>query len=442
MQLDDRAKASFDERGSGSRVAVKHGLQRGGPSGGVAGELPVQTISTSDLSGPVTSWQREGPKSILRVDQGVASGLLGADAESFFRLVDSLHKALRPRNVVSHESAMGVAFDWLFGREAESFSGYCVRLLKALVEERVVLIPIHELRIQVGFAVGHVAFEPLTAARIKKWHKSDGYTKLASEERQFVDERFRLFARKHQGRAIASTVVKAEAVQARAVALELVDDALAMLRFFSDASLSPYLRSTCVPAGRQRDESFVAVLEEDGKFAGEQRGVLDPDRAPPWNLSVGELAHYRQVGLDRLSHLLQKEKRTEFQERVMASVRLHSEAVLEVSVQTRLVLVLAALESLYLVNPHEPIQQNVGQRLAMMVEDDVDKRMEIPPLVRAIYDIRSKFVHHATMFDVSDELDRFCRYAWLGLVRALDRVDQFETAGQFVDEIERRRMNG
>ncbi len=387
---------------------------------------------------------RNEPHHIVQDDGSTSRGLLGADARAFFQVVDGVHRALRPRNAVSHNSLQSVAFEWLFSDEpGTSLSDYCVRKAQELIEVRTVVIPVYELRIQSSFDVGDVTFEELTAERIAAWHKSEGYSKLAPEERPSVDAYFEDVAKRHQGRAIASIVVEAEKQQARVVALERVDDALAMLRFFSPASRTPYLRSTCVPAGRERKETFRAVFEQDGKFGGEQRGAIDMERAPPWNLSDHELDEYRRIGLERLSLLLrQPEPTTEFQERVLTSFRLHSEASLEVSVQTRLVLVLAALEGLYLVNPHEPIQQNVGERLAMMVEDDVDRRIAVVRLVRDVYGVRSKFVHHATAFDVTEELDHFSRHAWLGLVRALEHVDQCETLADFVGTIDRRRLSG
>jgi len=83
----------------------------------------------------------------------------------------------------------------------------------------------------------------------------------------------------------------------------------------------------------------------------------------------------------------------------------------------KLVILLAVLESLFLKNDSEPIQQNLGERLALLSVTNIENRKRILATTRQIYAVRSRFVHRgkATIENVA-LLDRFMGYSSLSLL--------------------------
>ena len=56
--------------------------------------------------------------------------------------------------------------------------------------------------------------------------------------------------------------------------------------------------------------------------------------------------------------------------------------------------IIGALEMILLRNDTEPIQQNIGERMAFVVGRNVNERKAIINNFRRIYSVRSKFLHH------------------------------------------------
>ncbi len=86
-------------------------------------------------------------------------------------------------------------------------------------------------------------------------------------------------------------------------------------------------------------------------------------------------------------------------------------------ISDKLVFCLSSLESILLRNQTEPIQKNLGERMAYLVGDNVEGRKQIAKTVDEIYKIRSAFVHHGQTPKHIEILDRFLSMAWQTFVR-------------------------
>jgi len=130
----------------------------------------------------------------------------------------------------------------------------------------------------------------------------------------------------------------------------------------------------------------------------------------------------RQSGLDALSSLY-ADPRTALHRRILGAVRLFSRVSLATELTDKLVLLFASLESLFLKSATEPIQQNLGDRLAWMVGKDPTERRDIVATTKQVYQLRSRFVHHAQEIDDMRVIERFMLYAWRGLHGMLQNRD-------------------
>jgi hypothetical protein len=112
-------------------------------------------------------------------------------------------------------------------------------------------------------------------------------------------------------------------------------------------------------------DSYKSLTVRDGKIVYYEMGLVDRTE-PAWPLSTHKITELRATGLDILSALLLKEKRTEFQEELLAALVLYSKASLAKTIADKLVYILVGLESMFLRDDNEPIMDKMGERMAFL----------------------------------------------------------------------------
>jgi hypothetical protein len=99
---------------------------------------------------------------------------------------------------------------------------------------------------------------------------------------------------------------------------------------------------------------------------------------------------------------------------------------------------LVTLESLLLKGSSEPIQQNVGERMAFALSPNRLVRMKIVSNFKQVYDLRSKFLHHGN--DVEsvhvDALQEFMLNVWNCLRLVIHSHNKFQTREQLIEAID------
>ena len=103
-------------------------------------------------------------------------------------------------------------------------------------------------------------------------------------------------------------------------------------------------------------------------------------------------------------------------------------------------LLLASLESLFLRNQDEPIQQNLADRLALITGSDLAERKEIVLTTKRAYGLRSRFIHHAQAIDDLSVMDKFMVYAWRGIYNIIANRNQFATLEALLEKIDERKL--
>lgn len=101
---------------------------------------------------------------------------------------------------------------------------------------------------------------------------------------------------------------------------------------------------------------------------------------------------------------------------------------------------LAALESILLRDSNEPIQKNLGERMAFVIGKNIDERKAIIKNVEEIYKYRSAFVHHGQTPRHLASLDSFLVYAWTTMINLLGAVDHYRTKAALLGALEDRKM--
>jgi hypothetical protein len=247
--------------------------------------------------------------------------------------------------------------------------------------------------------------------------------------------------RELQGFAAATVRLHAEPRRASEVASEEAERALAMLRFFSPANRLPEMVSYCTLLGKEHIEETKELVVQDGRVITYSVGSTN-SASPFWALDNRFIEEIGNAGLVVLSDLLRQEKRTEFQEALLDSLRLYSKCALAKNPADKLVAILVALESLLLKDSNESIQQNLAERMAFLFEASVTERREMKAKVLKAYGLRSSFIHHGRDIttDEMDALREFMMVAWTSFYALIWFAHTFKTKAEMFDHIEERKM--
>jgi hypothetical protein len=115
-------------------------------------------------------------------------------------------------------------------------------------------------------------------------------------------------------------------------------------------------------------------------------------------------------------------------------------STLQTDLADRLVYIFAAMESLLLRN-EEPIQQNLGERMAFTIvskEDTrrVEARRAVIRNLKDAYALRSKFVHHGHGIDELETVRAFMTNAWVLFTSLTKTIHSFDTKEDLIDHLE------
>jgi hypothetical protein len=110
----------------------------------------------------------------------------------------------------------------------------------------------------------------------------------------------------------------------------------------------------------------------------------------------------------------------------------------------RLLYTMVALETLFLKDGNEPIQDNISLRMALMQPVPIAERRKIIQNVKTVYGLRSKLVHHGQSVRLDDlvELKTFCLNAWYSVYPLISLAGAAVTRTEFFEELENRKVSG
>src|SRR5690242_9805756 len=95
------------------------------------------------------------------------------------------------------------------------------------------------------------------------------------------------------------------------------------------------------------------------------------------------------AGLKEASNLLTNQNLNPFEKKVLDALFIYARCTTTKDIADKLVYILVALESIFLRNNTEPIQQNLAERIAFFIEKTIEGRRDVIKTVRMTYSIRS-----------------------------------------------------
>lgn len=417
------------------------------PSSNFPSEIPVgATITDKDVIGDIQFGE------INQSNQYVAKyfklnekmfGLKDEGYQDLRRLVDQLLKTQWVKEKLGASYVEQQLFKWCeeyFKQKTTlKLSDYISENAAQVVKPFQSWVPVAFLQVEGELEFGPVKICPITAKMIdekeKRWLEM--HPKQSEQTRQFIKE----LRKDMQGLGAIVVDIEAEQGHASDQALEVAEIAIGLIRLHSPAAYIATEISACAVLGAESAPT-ATVLSYSGMDSFRFNKTVLPPMSRNWQISKAAWKHVREKDLPYLTDLISEFGLTEFQSSLRLAVLTYSKGLTMREPNDKLVYVLSALESLLLRDTSEPIQQNLGERIAFLIGLNPDERLEIVRNVRSIYAMRSKYIHHRVSVTDEAEIANFILTARVFFGAAITNSRNFKSKRDFIEAIERRKFGG
>lgn len=447
IKLHPNAAKNFDEKAQVllSKLILDPNINQPRPET-VSSEMFIRELKDAEITSTGYYNEMEGDIAKTFSDGRNVWGLFDESYRELVKLAENLQKTKGISEFVSVKLLTNLIFEWI----ADSYINktqlsMCEDVLPKC-EEKItrseLWFPVHRTLIETEIHVGKIKFKIITKQMIDDWHAWLEPHVIGDKEQAQV--RFDQDRENLQGFAAATMEIEAEPQRAFEIAFDEAEKAISLLRFYTGAAFYPRLVSRCVLLGREHYEGYTLLKVNAGRIEGYSEQSLSSN-SPFTKISAEAVAENFQHGLKELSALLAKGNRTEFEEELLNAVIQYSKSCLAKDVSDKLVYILVALESVLLKDGNEPIQKNIGERMAVLFGQTLEQRKAIIKNVLQTYGLRSSFIHHGKKmsFENNDTLTEFMINAWETLVRIVQIVayNSGMTRQEFFDMVEEKRLS-
>ena len=372
------------------------------------------------------------------VSQGLRVGWDGAAFEKIKALAVNFEKAAKGR--VSYQFLLKHTIKWLRAKleatRSDALTDYIADQCSAAIKDHEIWIPVFRTYSTNSFTLGEVEFRVLSESILNQWFSKRS---PKGEQPPVMEHETNREMANLQGTIAACVKIKAERERAREIAHAAADEAIGLLRFLSPINSTIMLASYCVPVGKENTQKTLEFLFEDGEIRRETRAWVE--RGPiEWN--IDEARRSLPGVLESLQNLASNRDGTEFRTVLHHALQLYSRHTIALEPPHKIVFVTAAIESMLLKDSNEPIQKNLGERMAFLISDALQGRKDIVKNVDSFYRVRSELFHHGRNVTHDDVLvvDTFLRNVWMSFARLLQSVDLYNTPRDLITALEDKKL--
>jgi len=417
------------------------------PNSGGAEIHPVAHISAADIIGEVEV--RESSFNGLGVEvgrywnsKGLRVGWEGPEFDAVKNLALRFGNATPIKGRVSDSFLIDEVFKWLREtleqRRSDELHTYIAQRCSSEIKDYEIWVPVFRTYSAADFKIGSVDFRTVTKAMMDRC-----YERVPEDVASRPDVALTLSRQRSriQGSLAACIRARAELKNAKQIAQSATDEAIGLLRFLSKVNLTCRLVSHCLPVGRENTLLAMELFVEDDAITSISNASIEQG---PAGWSIDEARSYWPGILESLDRLASDRETTQFRSDLYGALQLHSRQSVAADIPQKMLFVVAAIESLLLKDSHEPIQKNLGERMAFLIGDSLPARKEIVRNVEDFYRIRSDFFHHgeSVRAEETDVIDKFFFSVWFSLTRLLAQVDQYSTKEQLLASLDDIKFSG
>lgn len=411
-------------------------------------ELVTTQVTEADIIGEVEESVLDHRGHTIARYFHIGDGRYGMEGNGHVALV-SLAEAIQGNKVfyemLSRRFVAEQLFDWLkrkFMRQygLPSFVEFLTAQAAKKVQDTSIWTPIANMEVEVAFPVGASEIRPISKVQIDEWERE---LNLVAHSREHLPAMFQDFRKKYQGLAAVVTNLRAEPERALEYAREEAERVTSILSIFSPAMLVPEIKCACRAKGSENIRTSVSVvISNTFDYFRTVDAVIDAPSLSTWRLPAKRVQEMREPLLDGISRLLTTDVISEFEGSVLTAVLLYSKVAFTADPIEKLIYLLTALESVMLKNPSEPIGQNLAERLAVLTEKGLDRRKKVIGAVKAVYAIRSRYIHHGNTSSDLSAISDFMLIAWNAIWAIVVNAARFKTKENFVSAIDDHRLGG
>lgn len=373
----------------------------------------------------------------------VSIGLSENTYSRFEEFSEEIYRKKEVNKVLSLNFIKDSGFEWfekqykgVLPRDVE-FIDFLTEKAKGAITCYKVCIPISFISIEKPFKIGNIKFEYFGKGFFDDYIS---HTKeKAQESQEFNDNSFRIFEmrfrKRYQGVVFASITIEAEKQRCIELAKAETEKALMVLRFFSPSAFLPGLPCYFGIMG-QTDLPKRYVFIFKNHIPEIQEGI-DERKRYTWPISSYEISEFERLGLKDASNLISKESINELESLILNSMTLFGRALISRQCQDKIVYALVSAETLLIQNQSEPIQSNVGLRLAFLTQKDAEKRKSVKELINGAYKLRSSYIHHGRTSEDWDLLQNLQHTIWDAIKNILMSKQHFVTQKDFIVYLEK-----
>ncbi len=158
-------------------------------------------------------------------------------------------------------------------------------------------------------------------------------------------------------------------------------------------------------------------------------------------MTFAELDEKMRMGFSKLAIFFDGTKLNDHQQRVRGALMSYSRGIGSFDQDDRLVYAMTAAEHLLLKDGNEPIQGNVGERMAFIIEQDVAGRKRVAATFKQAYALRSKYVHHYRSIDDQTVLGEFFYDMYRLLFVAISNMDRVPSQAAFFEMLDNAKFS-
>jgi hypothetical protein len=448
LTINERAAERFDELGEQMLPRVIAETRDEPAEPGFRPDVHFSAnLTSADAVGPIKATESaydgtgaEVGRFFVRNNRRI--GLVGEAFKDFVRLLEKIRKSGLSQTA-SIRRLVDTAFAWVEeryeNRTRASIVTFLLERIEPDVREREIWMPLHRVYVEGPITIGTVLFQTISKEMLDdlEFRRREH---APPDALPHVTARMASDRKKLQGTTAALIRVLAEPIRTSELAREKAEQAVALLRFFSAANWHPLMRSYCTLLGDENLRINTELGVTGGKISNICSGVDDERNQKDWLITHAHLQQFPNL-LPLLSEISdESEVKSDFQTKLLEALLLYSRNSVAREVADKLVYILASLESMLLRNDSEPIQKNIGERMAFLIGPTVEARKAIIANVLETYARRSSFVHHGQGIDATDTLAIFMLNTWTCFYRMLELSSQFETKDALIQSLEDRKL--
>lgn len=364
-------------------------------------------------------------------------GFSGEGGKKFIELVNAIQNTKAFSGKYLRETVEKYIIEWAFARhqniEKREIIEYLTEEKSPGIHHIEILFPINNLIIQTPFRISNAEFIPLSKALIESWISQ------AIAKKPDDSENIKKWYNFHYGKLQGYGALRLSTIGIDEIATEdlqsTAQSIIDLLRVFIQPPIFISHASQICLAGSEWAPVYKRIRFVDEAGPSFSTGLLNqPLRTPIINSITIKLIQQSGFGI-AISWLL-SESRNDIQERILSSLSLYSRAALSLRLEDKLVYILASLEGLLLRNSSEPIQQNLGERMAFFLADEARERQAIVMNIRNVYELRSKYVHHGKKPTQEEAIEGFLTTTFNFYLLIIGRSILYKTKEEFINLID------